>query len=350
MSTIKSNILGAILSFFSSIALYRLVLFIFQPANYARVVELSLGVTTGHPEWKMWQSRVLGPYMIKAITFGSLDYVRAHILFQIVTVAMAAFLCWRLGRKYGGSDQSALLALTLFVMCFALLLSSPWPWLYSWDFIDIIVFILFIDFVLSGMSLRWFIGLFAIAIWNRDSAVFIALWLILDPLVRFLYQRQYKLRSPPLDWHRMLAGAICIAAGFLTVELLKRNLLVEASRSESSYPIHLSVNTSLLRESLLTRNREFWFVVPVFLAMVAALGACVVRRDPQRYLALYLIELSFLASLFVFGFLFETRLYLALIPFVVMAAVLLSRPKSIETTSTGFVCGRRQQQVDSIDG
>src|SRR5262249_13411861 len=227
MSEIKSNILGAILAFFSSVALFRLVIFVFQPANYALSVEACLGVTTGHPIWEMWQSRVLGPYtiyMIKALTFGSLDYVKAHMLFQIVAVTIAAFLCWRLGRKYGGNDQSALLALTLFTMCFALLLSPPW--LYSWDFIDIIVFILFIDLVLSGASLCWFIGLFAIAILNRDNAVFIALWLILDPLVRFFYQRQYKLATTTLDWRRMLAGALCIVTGFLTVELLKRNLLV----------------------------------------------------------------------------------------------------------------------------
>src|SRR5262249_2236147 len=120
MSKIKSNILGAILAFFSSIALYRLVLFIFRPEGYAYSVQLSFGVTTGHAEWRVWQSRLLGPYIIKAFTLGSLDYVRAHILFQIVSVTIAAFLCWRLGKKYGGSDQSALLALTLFVMCFAL--------------------------------------------------------------------------------------------------------------------------------------------------------------------------------------------------------------------------------------
>ena len=52
----------------------------FSAANYARLVELSLGVTTGHPVWKMWQSRVLGPYIIKALTFGSLDYVQSAYL------------------------------------------------------------------------------------------------------------------------------------------------------------------------------------------------------------------------------------------------------------------------------
>jgi hypothetical protein len=341
MSKIKSNILGAILAFFLSISLFRLVAFVFQPADYIRLAETSLGVTTGHPVWKTFQNRVLGPYIIKALTFASLDYVHAHILFQIVTVAIAAFLCWRLGRKYGGSSQSALLALTLFVMCFALLISPPW--LYSWDFIDLIVFILFIDLVLSGMSLLWFIGLFAIAIWNRDSAIFIALWLILDPLVHFFYQRQYKLPSAPLDWRRMLVGTICIAVGFLSLELLRRNLLVEEVGPKlypnfpinrwGGYHITLGPNVAFLKESLTHFTRPFWFAVPVFLAIVAVLGACVVRLDPQRYLALYLVELSFMASLFVFGLFFETRIYLPLIPFVVVPAILLLRPNSIETTS-----------------
>ena len=337
VSTIKSNILGAILAFFSSIALSRLVTFLLPPAEYARLVEVSLGVTTGHPYYKTWQSRVLGPYIIKALTFGPLDYVHAHVVFQIVTVAIAAFLCWRLGRKYGGSDQSALLALTLFVMCFALLLSRPWLF-YSWDLIDIIVFILFIDFVLSGMSQRWFIGLFAIAIWNRDSAVIVALWLILDPLVRFFYQRHYKLLpSAPLDWNRMLAGAICIAGGLLTLELLKRSLLVEEVGEPdeiyfgNSYTFIPQLNIVLLKQSLTHFSRPFWFATPAFLAMVTALGACLVRRDPQRYLALYLVELSLLVSLFLFGRFDVTRLYLIFIPFVVISAVLLSCSKNTGT-------------------
>src|SRR5262249_19631309 len=128
------------------------------------------------------------------------------------------------------------------------------------------------------------------------------------------------------------AGALCIVTGFLTVELLKRNLLVDAIFLENSYPFRLSQNVHILRK-LLIPTREFWIVVPLFLATVTALGACVVGRDPQRFLALYLIELSIIALFFVFALLDETRIYLALIPFIVVPAVVLSRPKSIETRS-----------------
>ena len=66
--------------------------------------------------------------------------------------------------------------------------------------------------------------------------------------------------------------------------------------------------------------------------MVTALGACLVRRDPQRYLAFYLVELSLLVSLFLFGRFDVTRLYLIFIPFVVISAVLLSCSKNTGTS------------------
>lgn len=289
--------------------------------------------------WKVFQSRVLGPYIIKALAFGSLDhYAVAYFCFQIATVAIAAFLCWRLGRKYGGDDQSALQALILFLICFVWLLSPPL--LYSWDLIDIIVFIVFIDFVLSESSLPWFLGLFAIATWNRDSAAFIALWLILDPIVRYLYQRQYDLPKTPLDWHRMLAGVICICTGLVIAELLKRNLFIEevgpklfpnsGTAAGNRYNLVLFRNIDFLRHVFFSYQKQFfqfWIAAP-FIATAIALGAKLVRLCPHRYLSIYLIELSILAAIFLFGLINETRLYVVLIPFVVISGVLVFGSKS----------------------
>jgi hypothetical protein len=316
------------------------------------MADVSLGVTTGHPGLRTFQSRVLGPYLIKWLSFlvqrpvfgASNYYVMAHICFHIAAVAVAAFLCWRLGRKYGGNNQSALLAFTLFTMCFALLLTPLY--LYSWDFIDIIIFLVFIDFVLSDYSLPWFLGLFAIAIWNRDSAFFIALWLILDPLVRFVYQHQYKLTRIALDWRRMLAGAFSIVVGLVLTESLNRMLFKEQTNLNAyfgsddspgySHPITLSSNIDLLKESLTQVTYEFWIVVPAFLITVMILGGCLVVRDPQRYLAIYLTELSMVLLLFVFGEFFETRIYLMLIPFVAISSVLLTSSTNLAQRQAHF--------------
>jgi hypothetical protein len=251
--------------------------------------------------------------------------VAAYICFHIVAVAIAAFLCWRLGKKYGGDDQSALLALGLFLACSVSFLG----WLYSWDIIDIIIFAVFIDFVLSGKSLPWFLGLFAIGIWNRDSADYIALWLILDPLVRFFYQRRYKLPKTPLDWHRIVAGAICIGIGLMIAELLKRNLLIEGTAPIQLYPqgetnlgsrynFALQYNIDVLRNSAFTF--WFWIVIP-FMAVVISLGAKFARSDPPRHLALYLIALALMATLFLFSEINEFRVYFILVPFLVIFGI-----------------------------
>jgi len=340
MSEIKSNILGAMLSFFLSIALFRLVIYIMEPTNYARAVEASLGVTTGHPVWRTFQSRVLGPYIIKMLSFELSDYITAHVWFNIATIGIAAFLSWRMGRKYGGNDQSALLGLTIFGLSVALLLSPPD--LYSWDFIDIIVFLIFIDLVLSNASPAWFLLLFIIAIWNRDSANFIAVWLILDALIRFLYARQQKpnqLLPIPFDWWRLGLGLVCVGIGLILPELLKQNLVIEEMAPKlypnsllipfsASYNTAFLSNMQLLKESLTHPNFQFWFIVPAFWVLIARLGLELVLRDAQRYLALYLVQLALLVALQIFAVFNETRVYLILVPFVVIYAVLLSHSSS----------------------
>ena len=336
----KSNIVGATLAIISSTALFVYVALVFLHSAAAHglvhdfkyfvqfTAQTSLGVTTGHPLEKLFQSRVLGPYLIKALSFGSINhYGAAYVFFQIATVAIAAFLCWRLGRKYGGSDKNALFALMLFVMCFAMLLSPPY--LYSWDFIDIIVFLVFIDFVLSDLSLPWFLGLFAIAIWNRDSANFIALWLIVDPAVRFFYERRYNLPKTPLNWHRVIAGIICIGVGLLIAELLKENLLVEETGPKfgmttdvgNRYNLALGRNIYFLSHPF--SELKFWIAVP-FIAVVISFGMKLVRLDPQRYLSIFLIELSMLLALLLAGLFGETRVFLILVPFLVISSVLVS--------------------------
>lgn len=333
-STTRSNILGAALAIVASVGLFWLVIYEFKYVNYLRSVDGSLGVVTGHPVWKTFQDRVLAPYIVKALSFGSLEhYVVAHIFFQLVTVAIAAFLCWRLGRKYGGSDLCALFALTVFVLCFVALLLPPW--LYSWDFIDMIVFAVFIEFVLSGRSLLWFVGLFAVATWNRDSADFIALWLITDALVRNLYQRRQGLAQAALDWRRIVAGIVCIGIGLVIAELLRRNLLIEEMAPKlypdnpivagHRYNLVLPLNIAFLEHPLRTGSP---LIVIAFLTATIWLGAAFARLDPQRHLTLFLLELAMVAALFLFGRFNEPRIFLFLIPFVVISAVMVWRGKN----------------------
>lgn len=327
-SATRANVFGAALATATSLGLFGIVMLIFGPARYARSIEAAYGVATGHPFWRTFQSRVLGPYFIKALALGSTEnYTAAYISFHIVSMAVGAFLCWRLGRKYSGSERSALTALLLFIFFFVSLLSPPW--LYVWDFLDIVVFFVFIDFVLSERPLAWFVGLFAVAIWNRDSADFIALWLILDPLVRHFYQRRDRRSAAPLEWKRMLAGALCIAAGLIIAAVLKHTLLIEETaaviptdtplKAGATYNFVLPVNIEILRHEFFTIRVLFAIA---FIAAAVSLGLKFARLDPYRYLGLYLTELALVAAALVFGIINELRIFLVLLPFVVATAVL----------------------------
>lgn len=342
-SNIASNIIGGGLAAISSTALFFWVLFYFSPSRYIRVsVQTSADVTAGHPLWETFQSRVLGPYLIEALSFGlSRNYVAAYICFQIITVAIAGFLCWRLGRKYGGGNQGALLALMIFIFCFVLLLSPPM--LYSWDLIDLIVFAVFIELALSRRPTSWFIVLFAISIWNRDSAFFIALWLIFDPIIRWLYQRRNRPLNPALDWRRIVAAIACIVAGLIIVHALKETLTVEhidhgvpfvdgswgarpvSHGAGGEYNFSLFANIKLLKHSLFT---PWFFILVPFVPTAILLGAAFARLDPERYLALYLVELSMLAGCFLFGDFGELRIYLIMVPFIVISGIVVVSSRS----------------------
>ena len=56
------------LSLVCALVQFRLIMFILGPGNYQKSVDAALGVVTGHPHWRIAQSRVLGPWLVQALT------------------------------------------------------------------------------------------------------------------------------------------------------------------------------------------------------------------------------------------------------------------------------------------
>jgi hypothetical protein len=97
------------------------------------------------------------------------------------------------------------------------------------------------------------------------------------------------------------------------------------------------MNLQLLKQSLTVFDYQFWFILPAFWVLIVTLGLKFALRDTQRYLALYLVQLAMLAALLIFSWFTETRVYLILIPFVVIYVVLLLRPTIAETKQLNFI-------------
>ena len=48
------------------------VIVLFYQKDYGRAVDAARGVVTGHPHWRVYQSRVLGPWMVKLLAYPGL--------------------------------------------------------------------------------------------------------------------------------------------------------------------------------------------------------------------------------------------------------------------------------------
>jgi hypothetical protein len=341
MTSAKRNaaLLGIGLSALFALVQFRLIVFVFG-ANYGRAVNAAKGVVDGRPHWRVFQNRVLGPYLVEGLSQALPSYLVAHVVYSIATLAVMSYLAWRLGHRLGGSIGSALLALFVFEAGFAFLLSPPW--LYAWDYTSIILFLLFVTFVAEGKSWVWFTGLTVVAMFNRESAEFPALWMILEALVR-LYRTRHQSQGERRDWLMLIAGILCLIAGYALVEYLRRTLLIEEvgpklfpdANQQPGQIQMLQLFTNLeLASGMLTQFRyDMGFLILVFLAVSTALTIAITRVEGGRYLALGLTFLVMEGASFTFGYLTETRIFVEMIPLLVLAALLLSRP-AIPTAAT----------------
>jgi hypothetical protein len=333
----RSSWVGGGLAVLLAIAQFRLIAMMLQ-ADYGRSIQAAAGVVEGRPHWRVYQNRILGPYAIEGLSSVFPSYIAAHVFLSIVVLAAAGFIAWRIGERVGGR-RSALLALVTLHLGSALLLAKQvgvLPWLYIWDHIDILVFVLFVEFVVADRPWPWFAALAGVGVFNHESAVFVAGWLIVDPVARWYLGKTGRIPPAGIDRRRVLIGALLVATSMLVVESLRTALLVEEIGAQlfgdlpntigGSFHVTLGDNVRTLNAIFTQSDYAMPTLVPIYLLGVVALIIAIARRDPDRFLGLAATYLVLIASLLTFGRLLETRIYVVLIPVAVLGAVLLADP------------------------
>jgi hypothetical protein len=256
------------------------------------------------------------------------------VLVSLLALVAAGIVAWRLGARLVGSAQGGIVALLALHATFAMMVAKPW--LYIWDYLDVLVFMLFVEAVAVGRSWRYVACLAAIGILNHEIALFIAGWLVIDPIARWGLGKSGRIAAAPLERMPVLVGALVAVVGVFAIEQLRSALLVEqigpkifreAVPDEGSLHFTLGVNVEWLGQFVSEWNWSLPWLIPLFLLVVIAMLIRIARRDPARYLGLSITFGLLLASLLLFGILIEVRIYLVLVPVVVLAAV-LPRPVS----------------------
>ena len=293
--------------------------------SYANSISAAQGVVDGLPHWRIFQNRLLGPWMVEALSglFG--DYTSAHVFYTILTTALAGWLIWALTyRRFGPS--AALSAFFVFHVLFTLLISNIW--LYAWDHLGIIVFTIFTYLVISERRWPWFVGLFSVAIFNRESALFIAMWMVVDPLAKAALDR-----AKP-QWPMLLAGLACGGIGYELVNWLREVLLVKEIgpalfnmplKAGQNFHNQWGMNLAFLRRVTTDFSLGFEILIIVYLLAVMTLAALLAWGDTRRYLGLAVIQGVIVLSLLIVAILEETRVLLELLPFLAMGIWAIGR-------------------------
>ena len=164
------------LIFFISIVNY-VFLHLIHDANWITLVEASFDVANRTPHWRVNQSRLMGPILLKLITlFGFISEQWALRLFMIFFVTFNNLLLAVCLSNMTNSKQKILNTLIIFN---ALLIISQDVWLYVWDFIDISFFIFYGFILFKEEYLKYLVPINFLHIFNRESALIMAVFFLL---------------------------------------------------------------------------------------------------------------------------------------------------------------------------
>lgn len=307
-----------IIVFFISIVVSKIMLGL-HSHNFASLCAVEEGVTTGKPHWIAYQNRILGPYLVEGISYvGNFSYCKALKVFNIIMILMEYFVLYFLLLKF--SKDSYSLSLTYLVYFSLMLLGIQHYWSYTWDYIDIIVFTVFTFFIFTNKPTKYFVLLFLIEILNRESALFIALFLIIDSFHYNLPIRNFGVSLQ--NRTKLLIGSFLLIIGiiyikfireFLFIESMMKNVGTDASHRLIGNHIQLINNLKVFFINFTNIN----FINSIFIMSILIYLLANIKRFNEVQLKALILFMSLLSSIFLLGLINETRMFTIILPFLI---------------------------------
>ena len=299
---------------FFAICAHKILMTIHYP-NADSLVDAAFGVVEGRPHWLAYQNRLLGPYTIFGISelFG-LSLKTSWLIYNAIALQIFCVLFFWILRRERISIRDSFLYLITIIFSY---LTLQHFWFYAWDSIDSIIFTLFAYGIFKAYSIRFFLVLFIVGILNRESALFIALYLILDA---FIFPK--GLFSLKLHNLKSLAiGITSLISGIIYTQYIRNLLFIsksdltgggrDAEHELIGNHIHLLGNIKTLVINFTNSN----FIVSISLITTFLYFIMSYRRMCDRQLKVLIIALAMFANILMFGLVNETRIHLILLPF-----------------------------------
>lgn len=278
----------------------------FHRGNLGDLVDAARGVTLGTPHWRAYQSRLLGPYIIYAVyQIPGLSYTQAYTGVVASLLFLWNALTFGVFSRLSGSVPAGLLSVAVGSVFFNGLHNQ---WFYPWDSVDLIVFTVLVYLIYARKGFAWFLALFAVELTNREAALFIPVWIVLD-------SSNLGLRK----WRSILISAAMLGVGIVFVKVCRDALWVTSMLPGIGDDLSHRVlgNHFYFQRNIqqLAAGLKWPGVDGVGTCAMLGAGLWMRIRDgsarTRRLMALMLIMLS---SVLVLGVADEMRMYLVFIP------------------------------------
>lgn len=319
----------SILVSFLALAQFRLILLVMGP-RLEHILNAAYGIVEGTPHWRIFQSRIMGPYL--AEFFGNLlnvgfqnGFMISVVFLFVVFYAVFIFVC-----KSILVDRSKIMLAIVTAFTLNTILIQGY-WLYLWDIIDLIVFTLFIWGVLKKKSFWFLLGLILIETFNREVALFLAGWMILDAFIRIPTKTKsiFSKDLISINYKQAVASLIVLLISYFTIELLRDTLLIRevgpeifSDVKESGTIINLQLwgNLNAFARSFYDPLHHYNIVFNVIILYIPVWAVFSIKNGDydEKRINLFALILWFL--ILFFGLIYETRVWLSLVPIISILA------------------------------
>jgi hypothetical protein len=289
-----------------------------------RIVSAAHGIVIGVPQWRIYQNRLLGPWLVFGLSrlfFGG-KYAHAYSAVTSISLLAVNILTYRLFLRLGTPRPNALGYALAGMAAFVALQDQEW--LYLWDYLDLLVFTAFVYGVYTNRRWPYFLVLFLIELFNREAAAYISLWMILDSVTlrdsetKIAYWREwYK-----FDVLSFVVGVVTFIAGTFWTQWIRLRLFKHSEFPDVGLDLnHLHGNTLSLSGNIADFLKDMTATTPqmYFLDFLIIPALLLYFWKIRHFLSLTSLKLVAIILVMLLGIILyakiaEPRVFLSILP------------------------------------
>lgn len=297
---------------FLGICTYRVFYIMHQGVNFSAMTDAAYGVIEGKPHWLAYQNRLLGPYLVLGISIIGCSYASALEVFSCLLIILECIVLLHLMLKINISRKQSVLYLVVFLFAFLTLQDF---WFYSWDSIDLLIFTFFSFGIIERKNINYFLILFLIALLNRESALFIAAYLMLDAFMIDIKKRIVEFSKPK----QFAFGSLLLLIDLVYIKM-SRHLLFVSKPDGMPDTEHELIGNHI---NLLNNIKDIFFnnLFNSKIIFSVAIIFCVtyftynIKYYSDSGFKCFIMLIILIFNILIFGIFNETRMHFILLPF-----------------------------------